>query len=321
MVIRKAHIYRLRRLTDAAKRRMMRWAGCVRKVWNKALHLQYDALEKTGKIISYAKLNKMLTAWKKEQEFSFLNDCYSQSLQSTLLNLKQAWENFFNPELDAGRPKPKKKHRSRTSFHVPQHFEVNQNNSRIFLPKLGWFKYFNSRIFDGVPKNVTVSEKCGEWYVSIQVEIEIKDEDVKPHPSNQVVAMDLGVTKLAAFSDGTFVAPESVFRKSERKLARAQRTLARKTKFSNNWRKAKLKVAKIYNKIKNIRNDFHYKLTTRICNNHAIVIVENLNVKSMTASAAGTLEEPGTNVKAKSGLNKSILDRALGEIIRQCDYK
>jgi putative transposase len=104
-------------------------------------------------------------------------------------------------------------------------------------------------------------------------------------------------------------------------LRKAQQAMSRKTKFSSNWRKAKKKVQRLHARVANVRNDFLHKLSTAISKNHAIVCVEDLQVGNMSRSAAGTLETPGTNVRAKSGLNKSILDQGWFEFRRQLDYK
>ena len=105
------------------------------------------------------------------------------------------------------------------------------------------------------------------------------------------------------------------------KLAKYQRRMAHKQKFSNNWKKAKAKVKKTHTQIANARRDFLHKATTTISQNHALVFVEDLQVSNMSRSAAGTGENPGKNVAAKSGLNKAILDQGWGEFRRQLDYK
>ena len=97
--------------------------------------------------------------------------------------------------------------------------------------------------------------------------------------------------------------------------------MARKKKFSNNWKKAKAKIQGLQAKIGNTRSDYLHKTTTEICKNHAIVIVENLRVSNMSKSARGTIGNPGRNVKAKSGLNRSILDQGWFEFRRQLEYK
>ncbi|MBW4049590.1 MAG: transposase, partial [Proteobacteria bacterium] len=105
------------------------------------------------------------------------------------------------------------------------------------------------------------------------------------------------------------------------RLARYQRAMSRKVKFSKNWRKAKAKVAKLHQRIGNTRRDVLHKATTTISQNHAMVVVEDLQVRNMMRSAAGTVERPGRNVRAKSGLNKSILDQGWAEFRRQLDDK
>ena len=132
---------------------------------------------------------------------------------------------------------------------------------------------------------------------------------------------DLGVTKFAALSDGSFIDGANAFKKYEKRLAFYQRCLSRKRTFSANWRKAKAKVSRVHRKIANVRNDLLHKSSTTISKNHAVVVLEDLRITNMTASARGTLEQPGTNVAAKSGLNRRILDQGWGEFRRQLGYK
>lgn len=131
----------------------------------------------------------------------------------------------------------------------------------------------------------------------------------------------MGVKQFIALSTGEMKAPKSPLKKYQDKLASAQRKLAKKTKFSNNWKKQKAKINRIHTKIANIRRDFLHKTSTELSKNHALIVIEDLKVKNMTRSAKGTLDEPGRNVKAKSGLNKSILDQGWYEFRRQLEYK
>lgn len=179
-------------------------------------------------------------------------------------------------------------------------------------------RYRKSRDIVGKIHNVTVSGKNGKWYVSIQTEVEVEDP---VHPSLSAVGIDLGVARFATLSDGTFYAPLNSFRRHEQALAKAQRRLKHKRKFSNNWKKAKARIARIHERIARVRADFLHKISTAISKNHAIVCIEDLQVKNMTASASGTKEQPGRNVAAKSDLNKSILDQGWYEFRRQLDYK
>jgi putative transposase len=155
-------------------------------------------------------------------------------------------------------------------------------------------------------------------YISIQTESKIDDP---VHPSTKAVDIDLGIKKMIALSDGTFIPPINVFQSAQQKLARLQRQLSMKVKFSNNGRKLVKKIRKLHWHIANIREDYLHKSSYALSKNHAIVCIENLSVSNMSKSAKGTVEKPGRNVKAKSGLNKAILDQGWGELTRQLGYK
>ena len=165
---------------------------------------------------------------------------------------------------------------------------------------------------------MTISCSCGKWYVSIQTERHIDDP---VHPSDREVGIDMGVKKFAAMSDETYIEPLHSFRSHEKKLVKLQRQLSRKQKFSRNWQKQKLRVQKQHRKIADVRRDFLHKHSTAISKNHALVAMEDLNISNMSASASGSLENPGRNVRAKSGLNKAILDQGWYEFRRQMSYK
>lgn len=135
------------------------------------------------------------------------------------------------------------------------------------------------------------------------------------------VGIDVGIARFATMSDGTYITPLNSFKAKQSRLAYAQRYMARKVKFSRNWMRAKQKVSRLHAKISNARRDFLHKTTTTISKNHALVCIEDLQIKNMTKSAQGTLESPGRNVKAKTGLNRSILDQGWFEFRRQLQYK
>jgi putative transposase len=135
------------------------------------------------------------------------------------------------------------------------------------------------------------------------------------------VGVDRGITVLAAFSDGLFLDPLNILKQSTRKLARLQRKLSKKVKFSQNWKKAKERINRLHSKIAATRKDFLNKASTTIAKNHSLVVLEDLKIKNMTASAKGTIAAPGKKVKQKAGLNKAILDQGWGELARQIEYK
>lgn len=294
---------------------MRRFAGACRFVFNRALARQNENHEAGNKYIPYGKMASWLVEWKNATETQWLKYSPSQPLQQSLKDLERAYKNFFQKR--AAFPRFKKRGQN-DAFRYPQGVKLDQENSRIFLPKLGWMRYRNSRQVTGVVKNVTVSQSCGKWYISIQTESEVS---TPVHPSASMVGLDAGVAKLATLSDGTVFEPVNSFQKNQKTLARLQRQLSRKVKFSNNWQKQKRKIQRLHSCIANIRRDYLHKVTTTVSKNHAMIVIEDLKVSNMSKSAAGTVSQPGRNVRAKSGLNRSILDQGWYEMRRQLEYK
>jgi putative transposase len=295
---------------------MRSFAGSCRFVFNKALALQKERHERGEKKLGYAGLCKLLTDWRKETDTHWLKEAPTHPLQQALKNLERAYSNFFAKRAEF--PRFKKKERGE-SFRYPdaKQIKLDQENSRIFLPKLGWLRYRNSREVLGTIKNATVTLNNGKWFVSIQTEREVE----VPTPKGDAIGIDMGIVHFVTFSDGSGVEPLNRFRRNESALRKAQQAMSRKTKFSSNWKKAKIRVRRVHARITNARKDFLHKLSTEISKNHAIVCVEELQIGNMSRSAAGTKEAPGINVRAKSGLNKSILDQGWFEFRRQLDYK
>jgi putative transposase len=236
-------------------------------------------------------------------------------LQHALKNLERAYKNFFEKRADFPRFKRKG---TGEGLRFPQGFEIDQANGRIKLPKLGWMRYRNSRDILGIPKNITISQSAGKWYASIQTEREV--EQRIPNATS-AIGIDMGITRFATLSDGSFVAPLNSFKKHEVRLKRYQRAMSRKVKFSKNWQKAKRRVQNIHARIGNARRDFLHKSTTTISKNHAMVAIEDLQVRNMSKSSKGNAEKAGKNVAQKSGLNRAILDQGWFEFRRQLEYK
>jgi putative transposase len=299
------------------QRDMRRFAGSCRFVYNKALALQKTTYEAGGKFVGYVAMAKHLTQWRNGLETPWLKDAPVHPLQHALKDLERAYKNFFAKR--AKFPRFKRKGTGE-SFRYPdaKQFEIDQPNSRIKLPKLGWVRYRNSRDILGSPMNITISQSGGKWFASIQTEREVE----QPIPmATSAVGIDMGITRFATLSDGNFVAPLNSFKKHEARLRRYQRAMSRKVKFSKNWQKAKRRVQNIHTRIGNARRDFLHKSTTTISQNHAMVAIEDLQVRNMSKSSKGNAEKPGKKVAAKSGLNKSILDQGWFEFRRQLEYK
>ena len=294
-------------------RKMKQFCGCSRFVFNKALAYQNEQYEADNSFkFSYFKLQNLLPEWKRE--FVWLKDCHSQVLQSSLRDLERGFKNFFAKRADF--PKFKRKG-EKNSFRFPQGCKLEQHDNRIYLPKIGRVRYRNSREVVGKIKNVTVSQKCGKWYVSIQTEFE---QEI-PVPKGGEIGIDMGIVKFATLSDGTHFEPINAFKTLKGKLAKLQKQFKNKTKFSKNWQKLKAKISKLHHKITNIRKNHLHQISSTISKNHAIVYVEDLKVTNMSKSAKGNAEQHGKNVAAKSGLNRAILDQAWYEFKRQLDYK
>jgi len=315
MKICKAYKYRLKAKPEQ-EILFRQQAGCCRFVWNKALALQKERLDSGKKVLRYVEIAKLLTGWKKEEETVWLAETQSQTMQQTLKFLDKAIKEAFDKKNQKRFPRFKKKGKSTDSFRYPQGFKLDGN--RIFLPKIGWVRFIKSREIEGSLRNVTVSRRGDHWYVSIQTEREIAEPI---HPSVSSVGIDLGVTRFATLSDGSFLEPLNSFKKLEKKLAKEQRRLARKKKLSTNWKKQKRKLTRLHIRIADARNDYLHKSSATISKNHAIVYVEDLKIRNMSKSAAGTTEAPGKNVRAKSGLNRAILDQGWFEFRRQLEYK
>lgn len=297
-------------------RAMRQFAGNARKVWNLALAQQQINYAAGEKFVTSFGMNAWLQLWKKE--YVFLTKSPYHTLQQVTKDLERAYKNFFEKRSDY--PVIKKKGKSTDSFRFPDNkqFIIDQENQRIKLPKLGWIKYRSSRKILGMQKNITLTQKSNHWFVSIQTE---RDVESSTHSSTHALGIDMGIDVFAATSDGHMIAPVNSFKSQQKKLAKYQRRMSHKVKFSSNWKKEKNKVQNIQMKIAYVRCDFLHKTSTDISKNHAMIVVEDLKVANMSKSASGTLQAPGKKVQQKRGLNRSILDQGWGEFRRQLEYK
>jgi len=312
MIICQAYKFRLKTNSNI-EQKLVHFAGCCRFVWNKALELIKYRLAHHRPILWYNDLAHLLKLWKKSEEYGFLSKAHSQILQQTLKDLEKAIKSAFTPNNGINFPKFKKKYLNDT-FRYPQGVKIEGN--RIYLPKIGWICFYKSREIEGKIKQVTVKREFKFWFVSIVVEKEIFPAKRTDNP----VGIDLGVKNICTLSSGEYIEPLDLS-KLEKKLVREQRRLSRKKKFSKNWYKQKSKISSLWYRIKNKRYDYLHKLTTTIAKNHGIVVMEDLRIKNMTKSARGTIDNPGHNVRQKTGLNRSILRQSWGILKRLLEYK
>jgi putative transposase len=300
---------------------MRQYAGCKRFVWNRALSIE-QARYRRGEKKQLGKFAMMrqLTMWRNNPDphSDFLKDAPVHALQCVLYELYDSYQRVFRGE-QMHPPQFKKKSKGKISFTESDRasFQLDEANKRVRLPKLGWVKCRFARQIEGQPNSVTVKWNGVRWILSVQCKAESAD---RMHPSNTIVAGDFGVVRRVTFSDGVVVRSIDVSWEENRKRF-YQRRLKNKRKFSQNWKKVVGKISKLDSRIANIRKDETHKFTSAYSKNHAVMVLGDLNIKSMSASAAGTREQPGKKVQQKAGLNRAILRQGWGEFGRQLEYK
>lgn len=315
MKIQQAYKFKLKpgKSSEAA---MLRMIGSCRFVWNKLLELNFARLKRGQRSLHWVAMANLLPKMKEVWPW-LASDPYSQSLQHVCKRIAEAFKRMFaKGAVHSGR-RPKFKRRDQIcSARFPTALKIS--GRKIKIPKVGWVGFRKSREVLGAIKNVTLRKEATGWFISIQTEREIEDPVCQ---STSEVGVDVGIARFATFSDGSFVSSVNAFRNLRVRLDKAQRLLSRKVEFSSNWSKQKKIISRIHSKIANIRKDFLHKLSTKISDSQAVVYVEDLNILNMSKSASGTVENPGKNVRAKSGLNRSILDQGWGMFRKMLAYK
>ena len=307
--------------TGAQEKLMRQYAGCQRFVWNRALSIEQARYRRGEKrLLGKFEMMRQLTMWRNNPDphSNFLKAAPVHALQCVLYELYDSYQRFFRGQ-QVRPPQFKKKSKARISFTEsdPACFEMDEPNKRVRLPKLGWVKCRFTRHIEGQPNSVTVKWNGMRWVLSAECKVAIAEQT---HPSDTIVAGDFGVVRRVTFSDGVVVPPIDVSWEEKRKSF-YQRRLKNKRRFSRNWKKVVDKISKLDSRIAHIRKDETHKFTSGYVKNHAVIVLGDLHIKSMTASAAGTVEQPGRNVKQKSGLNRAILRQGWGELGRQLEYK
>jgi putative transposase len=254
--------------------------GACRFVYNWALEQKIKHYEQHKKSLSCFAVTNQLATLKKQDEYKWLNDGNSQALQMAIRNLDNAFTKFFREK--TGFPKWKSKKNPVQSFQIPQHYVVDFEEDNVKLPKIGKVKASLSRTFDGVCKTATVSRSpSNKYYISILVEDGKELPEKEPFTDETTLGVDVGIKDFAIMSNGEKVDNPKYLRNSLQKLIILSRKFSRKQKGSNNWKKAKLKLSKLHEKITNQRNDFQHKLSKKlVCENQAIAL-ETLKVCNM----------------------------------------
>ena len=277
--------------------------GACRYVFNRALDFKTRRYQQHGQIVFRFELSKLLTFWKSTEELKFLRNANAQSLQSELLHLEKAFQNFFDGRANYPRFKRKK---DKVSFDLPQHVRVNFAARKIHCPKLGEFRFRDARRFDGSIKTCAIKQdRSGRYFAFVQVE-EVDREGVPPPLREKCVGIDVGLKTFATLSSGEKVGNPHVFNMEIEKIRHLHRNFSRKVVRSKNWKKYRLHLAKAYAITSDRRRDFLHKLTTRLVKNHDGLFVEDLNIKGM---------------RGMRNLARAVDDVSWGEFFRQLAYK
>ena len=274
LMVHKAYKFRIYPDSDQALL-IVKTIGCSRFVFNHFLAERSSAYESEKKTLSYNNCSAMLTQLKKE--LTWLSEVDSTALQSSLRFLDDSFKRFFSRQNDYPRFKSRKNPvQSYTSKFTNNNIAVE--DGFIKLPKLGLVRFAKSREVDGRIISATVSRKpSGKFFVSILAETEVSELP----KTGSACGVDVGLKDFAVVSDGSGHTNPRFFRSLEAKLAKEQRILSRRVKFSNNWYKQKLKVARVHESIANKRADYLHKLSTDIVKNHDIIGMEDLQVSDM----------------------------------------
>ncbi|GEM23657.1 transposase [Nocardia seriolae NBRC 15557] len=326
-----AHKFRLYPTQDQADR-LTGWSDTCRAVSNTALAQRVWAYHSAQRVTLRA-VDQCPELTQARREYDWLADLPAQCAQQVLRRLDTAYDNFWNRDHPAGLPQFKKK-RDRQSICFPgQAIEVrkvSRRSAQVKLPKIGWVRFRLSRPIDGIVRNATISRDGFGWHISFGVH---QPAPVAP-PVNTgpPIGIDVGIacSVFCSADDTARQRPATATVGEQRRLRGLERRRARQLtyakrhaggKYSNRLRRTNAAIAALKARQARRRLDWNHKLTTDLAQSHGLIGIEDLKVSSMVRSAKGTATQPGSKVRQKAGLNRSIADQGWFEIRRQLEYK
>jgi transposase len=294
-----------------------RVASICRAVWNAALEQRRAAAkQRHSQPPSYASQCRELAEAKHTE--AWLVEAPSHCLQQTLRDLGQ-----LCAQHGVWRVHWRSKRRWMPAFRFPDPTHIGtvrrlgRNAGEVRLPKLGTVRFRWSRPLNGTIRNVTIQHDRYHWFIAFCVD----DGQVERRPNElPPVGVDRGVVVPVATSDGECFSGLGMRPRRQRRLAHLQRRLARQQMGSNRRRRTVRAIGRLYEHVRDGRLDFCHQTSHALTTTHGLIVIEDLHVRAMTTSASGTVEQPGTRVRQKAGLNRSVLDKAWGQLCTTLEW-